>query len=290
MDTKRLPLKQYNGVVVPLVTPLTEKLELDEPALRRLVDFLIEGGAAGLFVLGSTGEGPSVPRGMRSRIVHLTLEQAKGRARVYAGVLDNSVIDGMSSAREYLKLGVSAVVAQLPNYFTLTPDEQFRYFARLAERINGSILLYEIPQTVHMSLDLGVIEHLRAFSNVVGVKDSSGDRQRIEALLNAYRDDPEFSVFVGSAGLYGFGLRRGADGIVPGAANLEPNLCMRMCASARKGDWTLLNELQLELDTLSREYLVPGSLGQTIARLKYMMSRRGQCGPAVFPPLQAAEA
>ena len=289
MEVKHLPLKTHHGVIVPMITPLTDKYELDEPALRRLVDFLIDGGAKGIFVLGSTGEGPSVPYAMRSRIVHLALEQAKGRARVYAGVLDNSTIDAMASAREYLKMGVSAVVAQLPNYFTLTPDEQFRYFAGLAERVQGSILLYEIPQTVHMSLDLGVIEHLRAFPNVVGVKDSSGDRQRVETLLDSYRDDTEFSVLVGTSGLYGLGLRLGADGIVPGAANLEPGLCARMCASARKGDWALLNELQLELDAFSRELLVSGYLGQTIARIKRLMSQRGQCGPAVFPPLQAAE-
>ncbi|MBE0698948.1 MAG: dihydrodipicolinate synthase family protein, partial [Anaerolineaceae bacterium] len=72
-----------------MITPLTEKIELDEAALRRLVDFLIDGGAKGIFVLGSTGEGPSVPRAMRSRIVHLTLEQARGRVGVYAGMLDN---------------------------------------------------------------------------------------------------------------------------------------------------------------------------------------------------------
>lgn len=289
MEINQLPQKTHHGVIVPTVTPLTEKYELDEPALRRLVDFLIDGGSQGIFVLGSTGEGPSVPRAMRARIVHLAIEQAKGRARVYAGALDNSTIDAIASAREYLKMGVSAVVAQLPNYFPLTPDEQFRYFANLVERVQGPILLYEIPQTVHMSLDLGVIEHLRAFPNVVGIKDSSGDRQRVQALLDAYRDDAAFSVLVGASGQYAFGLMHGADGIVPGAANLEPGLCVRMFASARKGDWTLLNELQLELDTISKEFFVPGYLGQTIARIKREMSQRGQCGPAVFPPLQAAD-
>ncbi len=286
MIERHSPQKKHQGVIVPMITPLTDKTELDESALRRLVDFLIDGGVQGLFILGSTGEGPSVPRSMRARIVHLTIEQSRGRARVYAGVLDNSTPDAIASAREFLRMGVSAVVAQLPNYFPLTPDEQFLYFAGMAERIQGPILLYEIPQTVHMSLDPGVIEHLRAFSNVVGIKDSSGDQARVQALLEAYRDDPNFSVLVGSSGLYGFSLRHGADGIVPGAANLEPGHCARMCASAQKGDWTLLNELQLELDNFSRDFLVPGYLGQTIARIKWMMSRRGQCSPCVFPPLQ----
>lgn len=277
--------KTHHGVVVPVVTPITDKFELDEPALRKVIDHLIDGGVQGIFVLGSNGEGPSIPRVMRARIVHLAMEQVRGRARVYAGILDNSAIDAVASAKEFLRMGVSAVVAQLPNYFTLSPDEQFRYFAGLIERIQGPILLYEIPATVHMSLDLAVIEHLRAFSNVVGIKDSSGNRAQVEALLDVYSDDPGFSVLVGTSGLYSFGLRHGADGIVPGIANLEPGLCARMYAAALTGDWSLMGELQGELDKLARGFLVPEYLGQTVARLKWRMSQRGLCGPTVFPPL-----
>jgi dihydrodipicolinate synthase/N-acetylneuraminate lyase len=278
--------KTHHGVVVPMVTPITEKYELDESALRKVIDHLIGGGVQGIFVLGSTGEGPSVPRSMRSRVVHLTVDQVKGRARVYAGIIDNSALDMIAAAREYLKMGVSAVVAQLPNYYTLGADEQFRYFTSLIERIQGPILLYEIPATVHMSLDLSVIEHLRAFSNVVGIKDSSGKTERVEALLDSYSDDPGFSVLVGTSGLYSYGLRHGADGIVPGGANLEPGLCARIYTSALTGDWSLMGDLQRELDRISADFLVPGYLGQTIARIKWQMSQRGLCGPTVFPPLQ----
>jgi 4-hydroxy-tetrahydrodipicolinate synthase len=285
MDERDRP-KAHTGVIVPLVTPLTEKGELDEQALRRLVDFEIDGGVDGIFVLGSTGEGPSLPRSMRARVVHQTLENARGRVKIYAGILENSVVDGIAAAREYLRMGVSGIVAPLPNYYTLSPDEQFLYFTGLAERIQGAILLYEIPQAVHMTIDLGVIEHLRAFQNVVGIKDSSGDRPRMQALLDSYRDDPIFSVLVGASSLYSYGLRHGADGIVPGAGNIDPGLCVRMCSSARKGDWTLLNELQLELDSLTREFLVPEYMGQTIVRIKRLMSQRGLCGKTVLPPLE----
>jgi len=278
--------KPHHGVIVPMVTPITEKYELDEPALRKIIDHLIEGGAHGIFALGSIGEGPSLPRVMRSRIVHQTLGHVKGRARVYAGILDNSAVDVVTTAREYLKMGVGAVVVQLPNYFNLGSDEQFHYFTGLVERIKGSILLYEIPDTVHMSIDLSVIEHLRAFSHVVGIKDSSDDANRVEALLEAYSDDPAFSVLVGSAGLYSYGLRHGADGIVPGIGNLEPGLCARLYASSLTGDWTLMGDLQAEMDRQTREFLVPEYLGQTVARLKWLMSQRGLCGPTVFPPLK----
>lgn len=286
-ETHNKLLKTHHGVIVPIITPLTDKFEFDEPAFRRLMDFLIDGGVHGIFVLGSVGEGPSVPRAMRSRIVHLAIEQARSRVRIYAGIIDNSTADAVTAAREYLHMGVSAVVAQLPNYYPLTPGEQFHYFAGLVDRIQGPILLYEIPSTVHMSLDMGVIEHLRAFQNVVGVKDSSGNPDRIKYLLDAYRDDPAFSILVGSSALFSLGLQHKADGIVPGIANLDPALCVRMYASSRKGDWTLLNELQGELNGLAHAYTVPESLGQTIAKMKWLMSQRGLCDPTVFPPLQS---
>lgn len=288
MAENKTPDKTYHGVIVPMVTPLNGQGELDEPALRRLIEFLVTGGAQGLFVLGTTGEGPSVPREIRSRIVHLALEHANNRAQVYVGIPTTVVDDAVDSAREYLRRGAAAVVAPLPGYFQLTPDEQFRYYATLVERIRGPVLLYDIPPAAHMTIDRGVIEHLRVFPNVVGIKDATGDRERLRELLNTYGDDPGFAVLVGTTGLASFGLQRGADGFISPVGNLNPTLCARMCTLAQKGDWALMEDVQRQLDALQAE--VKGeTLGRSIARLKKEMAKRGLCGPRVFLPLQQEE-
>lgn len=288
MAERKTPDKTYQGFVVPIVTPLNGQGELDEPALRRLVDFLITGGAQGLFVLGTTGEGPSAPREIRSRIVHLAVEYANGRAQVYAGIPSTVVDEAVDSAREYLRRGVATVVAPLPGYYQLTPDEQFRYYATLVERVRGPVLLYDIPPAAHMTIDRGVIEHLRVFSNVVGIKDSSGDRERLRDLLSAYGDDPGFAVLVGTTALASFGMQRGADGFISSIGNLNPSLCARMYMLAQKGDWALMEDVQRQLDTLQAD--VKGeTIGRSIARLKKEMSKRGLCGPRVFLPLQQEE-
>src|SRR5690554_2773450 len=137
--------KTYCGVVVPMVTPFTQEGELDEHAARRIIDHLIAGGVQGIFVLGTTGEGPSMPREMRARLVHLTIDHVAGRVQVYAGVFDTIVSESIDAARDYLRRGASAIVAQLPSYYRLAPDQQFQYFATLAERIKGPIILYDIP-------------------------------------------------------------------------------------------------------------------------------------------------
>jgi 4-hydroxy-tetrahydrodipicolinate synthase len=289
MPATKIDLKADHGVVVPLVTPLTSELRLDEPALRRLVDYQISGGVKSIFVLGTTGEGPSVPRAMRARIVQVALEQANGRASIYAGTADTVHGEVTAAGVEYLRMGARAVVVQLPSYFPLTPTEQFAYFTSLLKAITGPVLLYDFPATVHMTIDLGVIEHLRAFHNVIGIKDSSGDQQRLQALLDAYSGDTGFSVLVGAIALSSFGMLNGADGFVSSTANLEPALCARLYASSRTGDRRLMKTLQAEIDAVTESFWGERSIGQSIARLKRLMSQRGLCGPAVFSPLRMDE-
>jgi 4-hydroxy-tetrahydrodipicolinate synthase len=289
MPATKLDSKPDHGVVVPLVTPLNPELRLDEPALRRLIDHEISGGVKSIFVLGTTGEGPSIPRGMRARIVQVALEQANGRASIYAGTADTVQSEVIAAGVEYLRIGARAVVVQLPSYFTLSSTEQFAYFTTLVKAITGPILLYDIPATVHMTIDLGVIEHLRAFHNVIGIKDASGDRERLQALLDAYSGDTGFSVLVGSIELSSFGLQNGADGFVPPTANLEPALCARLFTSSRMGDSNLMKALQTELVSVTETFRAERTIGQSIARLKRLMSQRGLCGPAVFPPLRVDE-
>lgn len=278
--------KKIHGVIVPMVTPLNETGELDEPAARRVIDHLVGGGVQGIFVLGTTGEGPSAPRELRSRLVHLAVEHTAGRVQVYAGIYDAVISESVEMAREFLRRGVTAVVAQMPAYFRLGPGEQFHYFAALAERARGPLLLYDIPSAVHSAIDPGVVEHLRVFPNVVGIKDSSGDRERMNVLLDQYADDPAFSVLVGATELSTYGLLHGADGFVPSAGNLNPSLCSRLYGAALKGDRQLMEELQAEVDAVQASFWVEGYLGRGIARLKKRMAQRGLCGPKVLLPLQ----
>jgi dihydrodipicolinate synthase/N-acetylneuraminate lyase len=288
MAEQKTPAKTYHGLIIPMVTPLTAQGELDESAVRRILDFLVTGGAHGIFVLGTTGEGASAPRDMRSKVVRLAVEYTNGRAQVYAGIANTVVEDSLEAAKDYLRHGVSAVVASLPGYYILTPDEQFHYFTALAERIRGPIILYDIPAAVRNSIDPGVVEHLRAFPNVVGIKDSSGDRERLRDLVKAYGDDAGFAVLVGTTALASFGLQRGADGFVPSLGNLNPSLCARMYASAQKGDWALMEDLQREIDAAQEEFSGE-TIGRSIARLKKEMAKRGLCGPRVFLPLVEEE-
>src|SRR6266576_6736244 len=139
---------RLRGAVVPLVTPVTASGELDWRSLDKLIDFMLAGGVEGIFVLGTTGEGVSVPRAARLNFVEHTASRVRGRALVYAGIGDTCLADSIQSAKQYFHAGVDAVVAQLPVYFPLQPHEVQAYFKSLLDQLAGPMIIYNIPSTM----------------------------------------------------------------------------------------------------------------------------------------------
>ena len=278
--------KPYHGVVVPMVTPITSQGDLDEPAVRRVIDHLIEGGVSGIFVLGTTGEAASVPRTMRSRLVAIAVEHVGARAMTYAGIGDNCLAHSVDAAEQYFRLGIDAVVAHLPSYYALSPEEQSEYYAALVERIPGPLMLYNIPSTTHMSIPIKVVEKLSHHPRVVGLKDSENDVARLEAVMETLGGKSDFAIFVGVTALSARALSLGADGMVPSTGHLVPELCHRLYESGVQGDGTTAEEYQWQVDQVADIYRRNRPLGQSLAALKAAMGALGLCGPDVLPPLR----
>jgi len=287
---QRLAVKLYHGVVVPMVTPFTSDGNLDEPAVRRLIDHLLDAGVAGIFVLGTTGEEASMPPAMRLRLLSLTIEQAAGRATVYAGISHNCLAASVEAARKYHELGADVLVARLPTYYALDGSEQLAYFRNLLERIPGPLMLYNISSTTHMTIPVEVVERLSEEPNVVGLKDSDADLARLEQLLAGVGQRSDFSILVGVTSLSAKTLKLGADGIVPSPGNLVPELCQRLYESAGNGQDRLAEGYQLRLNDVGNLIRGNRSLGQSLGRLKAAMGVRSLCGPYVLPPLVTPDA
>jgi 4-hydroxy-tetrahydrodipicolinate synthase len=281
--------QRYRGVVVPMVTPVKASGDLDEPAVRRVVDHLLDGGVDGVFVLGTTGEAASVPDDVRSRLVAVALEHVGDRATVYAGIGGNCLSRSVAAAEKYLDLGVDAVVAHLPSYYALQSAEQRAYYLNLAERIPGPLILYNIPITTHMSIDLEVVEELSEHPKIVGIKDSENEPGRLAELIERLGGQPDFALLVGVSALSAWSLGRGVDGIVPSTANLAPGTCSMLYRSALKGDATAAENCQRDVDGLNAAY-ADRPLATSLAALKFAMSLEGLCAPDVLPPLRTLSA
>ena len=279
---------RHDGVIVPMLTPFTDGGGLDEGAAERLVDRLAAHGLH-VFVLGTTGEGASVPAADRRRLVEIARRTARARVRVYAGISANALTESVAAGREYLQAGVDAVVAHPPWFFPLAPAEIEAWFARLVRELRGPFLLYNIPQVTRHSVPVEVVARLAEQPGVVGFKDSENTPGRMDAVLAALGGRPDFSLLMGTGSLSVEALRRGYHGLVPSMANVAPAPWRRLYEGARREPAPEADALQQRMIALAGVLQRGRSLGQSLAAMKAALHLQGVCAPAMLPPLQALE-
>lgn len=276
--------RKFRGTIVPMVTPFTSSGELDDAAAERIAAH-ISGQHLGIFVLGTTGEAASIPARERRRLVEIVATATGGRVPVFAGIGDNCLAESISAAHDYLKVGADAVVAHPPSYYTLTPAEMRAYFEALAGGIRGPLILYNIPQTTHISLPLDVVEALATQPTILGFKDSENTPGRLEAVAERLGGREGFSIFMGISFHSVAALRRGFDGLVPSSGNLVPHLWRALDDAATAGRWAEAEALQARLDAIARIFQKGRTLGQSLGALKAAMHARGLCEPTLLAPL-----
>ena len=271
---------------MPLVTPFTAQGGLDMPALNRLVDSQIAGGVAGIFVLGTTGEGAHVPREIRRELVQQTVSRVNKRTKVFAGLGDVRNAD-VAEANEYLHLGADAVVAHPPIAEKLAPEQLLNWYQTLLGKLEGPLLLYNMPSTTGVSIPLDAVEKLLGHPKLAGLKDSENNSKRLEETMKRFGGKKDFAVFVGVGALMELGLKLGADGIVPSVGNLIPDVCQQLCVAAQKADWGVAESLSARMSAVAAVYQKGRTLNESLAALKAAVSCRGLCAPDVLPPLKS---
>ena len=285
MILKMIHGTKYHGAVIPLVTPFTAQGTLDEPALNHLVDQQIAGGVAGIFVLGTTGEGAHVPREFRGQLVAQTVARVKRRALVYAGLGDIRAAD-MTEANDFFQNGVDAVVAHPPISEKLAADKLLGWYQSLLAQTKGPLILYNMPSTTGVSIPLDAVGELIGHPLLAGIKDSENNAKRHEELLKRFGGNQKFSIFIGVGALMEKGLKSGADGIVPSVGNLIPEVCQQLCISAQHADWNAADIHFARMNAVASLYQKGRNLNESLAALKAAMHCRGMCSPHVLSPLR----
>jgi len=276
--------KKYKGVVVPMVTPLSEDYSLDVAAVERLLLLFRQHGVQP-FVLGTTGEASSMPAGLKEEFVRAAGRMKQAGDVLYVGIGSNCLADSVEAAKFAYGAGADVVVATLPSYYMLTEAQMEGYFERLASRVGGPLIIYNIPATTHHTIPLPVIDRLSHHENVVGTKDSERSAERLAASLKLWSGRPDFSHFLGWAAKSGEALLGGGDGLVPSTANFAPALYRDMLAAAALGDAEKVGALQALSDELGNSYQAGMLLGESLAALKRIMGKEGLCGVTMMPPL-----
>ncbi|HEY9346406.1 MAG TPA: dihydrodipicolinate synthase family protein [Inquilinus sp.] len=227
----------FQGVVPPVVTPLTADFQVDYPSFTRVLEHLIGGGVHGLFVLGSTSEVVFHDEATRRRILEHAVKVANGRVPVLAGVIDPTTDRVIGHAKVAQSIGVDAVVVTAPFYARTSAPEVVDHFRYVREAIDVPVIAYDIPVCVHVKLDRAGVVALAREGTIAGLKDSSGDDGNFRFALLDLADRPEIALMTGSEIVCDSALAAGAHGIVPGLANVDPHGYVRLYDLCRKGDW-----------------------------------------------------
>ena len=251
---------KLTGLIPPMVTPLDAKRRLDKKGTRNMVHHLLKGGVDGIFLLGTTGEGPHLSYAIREELVKTVCGLVKGRVPVLVGITETDLDDAVAFAAKCKSYGAAAVVAAPPYYFKLTQAECVAWFTEMADRLPLPLVIYDMPAHTDTIIEPATIAKLAAHPNIVAMKDSSS----IIALFNKFRIALEpyaekFSLFMGPDEAMGEAVLLGADGGVCTGANLWPAQFKAMYLAAKAGDVETVRRLQ-RFTTMS-SYLLYG-LGQ----------------------------
>jgi dihydrodipicolinate synthase/N-acetylneuraminate lyase len=241
---------KLSGIIPPMITPLTAQGELDVAGLERLVTHLLDGGVAGVFVLGSSGEGPWLTAAQQCQLVRETVRLVAGRVPVLAGALEPCTARTLENMHQHHEAGADLVVITSPYYFQVGPSEQIRHIETLATEAPLPVMLYNIPPTTHNPIAPDTVRAVLPLENLVGIKDSAGDWDNFTKLLQLRAARPDFVVFQGAEKLAARSLLAGADGVVPGLGNLVPALFRQIFDRAQTGQEAEALAIQARIDQL----------------------------------------
>lgn len=242
----------FSGVVPPVVTPDTPDHQLDVVSFERSINRLIEAGVDGLFFLGSSGEVVFATDERRDQIVREAVRIVDHRVPVLVGIIDTETERVLEHGRRALALGADALVATAPFYALGGPVDIEEHFRILHQELDAPLFAYDIPVCVHTKLPWKILARLGAEGVLAGVKDSSGDDVSFRYLVQENeKNGHPLTLLTGHEIVVDGALLSGADGSVPGLANVEPEGYVRMWKAAQEGNWAEVKREQDRLNEIS---------------------------------------
>ena len=276
----------FRGAAPALITPFTADNQVDEAALRRVIDFQINGGDSGfrgidaLVVLGTTGENPTVTPEERQQIVELAIEHVAGRIPVIVGTGTNNTAQSVDFSKQAADAGADALLVVGPYYNKPTPDGLVGHVSAIADATDCPIVLYNVPGRTGSNLtaetQLRVAEEI---PSVVATKEASGDLNQISDII-AHRPEG-FAVYSGDDDLTLPMLALGVDGLISVCANAIPGATSELVRRGLAGDYEGARALHYELLDAMRASFYESNPGP----IKAVMAEMGLIEPHVRLPL-----
>lgn len=269
-----------NGIYPPIVTPFYNE-EVAYQSLTNNMGKLNQSGISGVVVLGSNGENVFLSEKEKIEVVETVIKSASREMEIIAGTGCESTQETIYLTNKMAEAGVHAALIVTPFYYgsKMNDEALINYYSSVAEKSEIPILLYNVPKFTGVNISERVVSTLSMHSNIIGIKDSSGNVNQLGQYLNCV--DSDFNVLVGTAGALLGALTLGCQGGILALANVVPEKCVEIYQLTKEGDIEKARKLQLQMIPVN--YAITAQYG--ISGLKYAMDLLGYEGGEVRSPL-----
>ena len=249
-----LEINKIKGVIPPIVTPVDAYENVDPDGLRRVIDYVLEGGVHGIFVLGSNGEFYGFDEDNYQNAIEITVQHTGGRVPVYAGIGSITTKACLRQARMAEEAGADAITVLTPMFINPSTDELYDHFKTIAEGTPLPVLLYNNPGKTTNDIPVGLLTELARIDNIMGIKNTSINFAQTIQYLNETKNINRFNVLSGTDYYIYATLTHGGTGCVAGTANVAPALVTEIYDKFMAGDHAGALEAQNRLIPLRNAY------------------------------------
>lgn len=244
----------WKGSFVALATPFDEHNRIDYEAVARLVEFHVEQESDGLVVAGTTGESATLTKPEHAELIARVSEIVAGRMTVIAGTGSNSTQQTIDLSLEVQDSDIDGFLLVAPYYNKPVQEGIFRHFTAIADAVNKPVMLYNVPGRTVTDIQPQTLARLARHSNIVAIKDATGDMQRLREQIDLVGED--FVFFSGDDFTLLDFIRGGGSGVVTVSGNVAPRALARLCRAANAGDFDTAKELDDSLQELNTALFV----------------------------------
>lgn len=249
-----LTIDDLKGVIPPIITPVDENENVDEVGLKAVIDYVLDGGVHGVFVLGSNGEFYALDDENQKRAIEITVKHVNNRVPVFAGIGAITTKACIKAAQMAEAAGADAITVLTPMFIKPNEKEMYQHFETIANATKLPILLYNNPDKTTNNISLSLLEKLAKIDNIIGIKNTSLDFAQTIEFIRITKDIDNFKVLSGSD-YYIYGtLAYGGVGCVAGTANVAPKLVVEIYEKYMSGDYEGAIEAQYKLVPLRNTY------------------------------------
>ena len=238
----------FKGSYVALITPMHDNGDVDYPALERLINFHIEQGTHGIVAVGTTGESPTLPFDEHVEVVRQTVKMVDKKIPVMAGAGANSTVEAIFLSEQMASVGVDGFLSVVPYYNKPQQAGMVAHFKAIADATDIPVVLYNVPGRTVADMQPETVAELSKHKNIVGIKDATGDLERLKEMQALV--DSDFVFLSGDDATSCEFLCQGGHGVISVTANVVPNAIAKMCEAALNDDQLLCREIDKPINSL----------------------------------------